>query len=276
MIFIFLDESEDTSEPGMMRKDGSKTSVYFAIGGIAIAEENLNIYGTRLNAMKRSFFGEEKYSKVHHELKSDIFFGPKYICNDERQRFSKALSRMLRELDAKLFTVIFDKRKAKVYGDENYRNETDPAKHDNYKIKNWFYGLAFTRLLPVINDYLKRDFEKAQKGILVFDKHSLDEKLSENIVKYLLGNIQGRELENICKFALYGISESVAGLQWADFITGVIRYWFEYEFASGIRLNKPDKDCFSKFDEIFKVVRKQMYYGKQREDEIYNGFIEVF
>jgi hypothetical protein len=269
MVFIFIDESGDTAEPGVKLPNGTWSCAFFALGGIAIDENRIRSFDSRLYGLKKSFYGEKKYAEHHHELKSDQLFGPKYICNEERQRFSRAITFLLRELDAKLFITVFDKRKANLFKDN-----TDDK--DGKTIKNWFYGLGYNRLLPVIDDYLNTVSEYGEKGIIVSDKHNLDEKLSEDYLKYTFGNIQGKQLNNICKFSLYGVSKDVAGLQWADFATGVIRYYFEYEYASGVRLTKPNDENYKRFEENFRIVRKQMYYRKIESEESPNGFIQVF
>ena len=76
-------------------------------------------------------------------------------------------------------------------------------------------------------------------------------------------------------FALYGISDYVPGIQWADFVAGVVRYWFEYTYAAGLRLPPLSKDESKPLDETYRIIRKLMYYHTTDENDIC-GFNEVY
>ncbi|MCD6501963.1 DUF3800 domain-containing protein [bacterium] len=269
VILVFLDESGDLGHP-LKRKPGKKyneNTTYFVLGGIAIEENRLPILSRRLDELKKSFFGEKKFAEHHNELKTSRLLGPKWIMNDMRRKFVKALALMLRELNASLFATVFDKRKARPFIEDT---DNPPP------IKPWFYGLGYQKLLPAIHDFISTK-EVEEHGLLVFDQHGLDKELSKQIVMYLYGNTQGREMRFLSHFALYGISDYVPGIQWADFVAGVVRYWYEYNYAEGVHSRRFSKDELQPLDETYGIIRKLMYYQKTIDENEGNihGFVEV-
>jgi len=271
VIFVFLDESGDFGSPFDKKADCkfNTNSSYFVLAGFAVEEERLPVFERRLESLKKSFFGEEKYAEYHYELRARDLFSPRHILTEMRQRFAIALAKTLQELNAVIFATVFDKRKARSYNSQ----EIEPPSP-----RPFFYGVGYQRLLPQVHDFISTSFENNDRGVLVFDQQGLDKELSKQIIMYLCGNKDGRGLRNLAHFALYGISEHIHCLQWADFIAGVIRYWYEYNCAPNEKLKELDKATSKCLDEVYSIIRKQSYYRRsdsEGEESIY-GFQEVF
>ena len=266
MIFFFFDESGDC-DPTTPKNPKHNPSTYFVISAIAVELERLQVFISRRVGLKKRFFGEEKYQRSHPEIKASSLFGKSGIKNKERQQFANASALLLQELNPTVFAVVLDKRKARIFNQPT---------SSNVKYKPWFYGIGIQHLLVPISHFIETRYED-EKGLLVFDSSTIEKEISEGILTYLLGNIRGKELTNIIKFPLYGISHHVELIQWADFVAGTVRFWFEYECGDIYNAPKRNRKILSK---AYQIVRRLVYFSRQENadgtTQTVDGFIIPF
>ena len=249
MHFLFLDESGDTRKPSE-KKDPDNPGHFFSLGGFLIHENDLREIENYIERIKRNIFGDEHYEKYHPELKAMDLFSRKYINNRQRQNLVNLISDKIKFFHDKgilfVFCVIFDKRKAKIYDD------TD----EKHIIDLWYYGLGVQKLLLPVSHCIETKYASTNCAIIM-DRIFAEKALSESIVKYFCGNPSGKNMTYMYRHPLFGVSKNSPLLQVADFITGSIRFWEEYEdnyFYEKRKLRK------SKLPLANSRIRKSEYY----------------
>ncbi|MFV0322087.1 MAG: DUF3800 domain-containing protein [Alphaproteobacteria bacterium] len=209
---LYIDESGLPNSISIPMK--SSQTPTFVLAGIALPINSWKDYTQDLVRLKRSFFDEQiknlGVEAYEYEIKGADLVRPGNAKNELRQKFLKAVIRLVKKYNGVSFTYCLRKEPNKVY----------------ISAKEYIAGLTH-----IISFYEKHLDYVQGEGIVIIDSRmahitpnkGTDYGAAKSLLGYYFGNTHGKTLKNILEAPMFADSLLTAGLQLADIFAALIR-----------------------------------------------------